>query len=179
MGPYDLNDTVKIKLFLDDYMTSAEPNHEEFQYYHLNRNYFNYYTSLQMTLNQIGHSNQYQSEGHGIWTELAGHLNFFHMPLGHDVLSISGITKPWSRKFVRDDNDTGIGGEYELIVKNKALLNPDSEKYGKYQATYNFGRTANTSRHYKLDVEPHKWVLGSTQYVTHKHITGEIIINDN
>ena len=137
-------------------------DHKQFMYYHLNRYKFNVKGDI-YTLTAIG-NNQYRDNTGLIWQEVHTIKNVYHMPKLNYVTSVAGITKPYSRKFLRDDTGT-IGGEFEMIIKHDGRR-IDALTHEKYQETYNFGRTRNTIEHIKLDVDPHKenpnYVVGPT-----------------
>lgn len=127
---------------------------EQFLFYHVNRNYFNVKSEIK-TLTCKKNGEFIDNSGH-IWKEVDITKNMFHMPKANYLKSVVGLDKPYSRKFLRDDNISGIGGEFEMIIRYDgkridALTNPE------YQETYNFGRTRNTLQHILLDIAPHKF----------------------
>ncbi len=117
----------------------------------MHRNYFNFKYELK-TLTKTKGIWKYVDNAGKIWTELPTIGNKFHMPEEeYNFKTISGLKRPWSRKFLRDDNESGIGGEFELIIRHDNVAITE----GKYLATYNFGRTRDIRRHRILDVNPH------------------------
>jgi hypothetical protein len=125
---------------------------EEFMHFHKNRNQFN--SGKIESLSYIENNEFRDNYGH-IWHEVSTIKNYFHMPKTEYVKSLLlfGFNKPYSRKFLRDDNGI-LKGEYEMIIgqdgkRIDAITSPD------YQETYNFGRTSKTNEHYILDVKSH------------------------
>ena len=127
---------------------------EQFMYYHLYRNHFNVKEEVTQ-LQSIGGGKYRDNFGH-IWEEQSTLKNYFHMPTPNWIGSslTFGLIKPYSRKFLRDDNDTGVGGEYEMIIRHDGKR-IDALTHQGWQETYNFGRTRYFGPHKKLDVDPH------------------------
>jgi hypothetical protein len=184
---FNLNDKKGVRSFLDQIVqygkietlmlhTGFLDARERFQFYHLHRNYFNFETETGLTLTAVRYgTNEFKDNSGRRWSELTGIKNYFHMPLADGIKATMGIGEPWSRKFISDDT-TDLGGEYELIVRGQANLDHSSEKNGKYQATYNYGRTRDERNHAILDVLPHKF-LGSS-YEPYSKTKGDIFIQD-
>jgi len=128
-------------------------DHKQFMFYHLNRYKFNVGADI-YTLTAIG-SEKYRDNKGYVWTEVHTVKNYFHMPKGNYVGSLTGISKPYSRKFLRDDTVSGLGGEFEMIIRHDGKR-VDSLTHEAFQETYNFGRTRNFKKHKLFDVDPHK-----------------------
>lgn len=142
----------EVKKLIDAKILGKNYDEKQFLFYHLNRNFFNVKNEVK-TLKRIGEK-RYIDNLHNVWEEQPVYKNFFHMPKSNWALSILGTQVPYSRKFLRDDNITGIGGEFEMIIRYDgkridALVNEG------YQETYNFGRTRNFREHKLLDVDTH------------------------
>ena len=125
---------------------------EQFMYYHLRRNYFNIKDDIR-TLTQRNEKEFIDDKGN-VWTELPISQSLFHMPMKEAIKAKLGDGPPYSRKFIRDDNETGVGGEFELIVRQdgKRIDAPTSMEY---QESYNFAHTRDSADHTILDVTPH------------------------
>ncbi|MEM9837467.1 MAG: hypothetical protein AAF828_13250 [Bacteroidota bacterium] len=144
-----------VKKVLEEALNPKTYDHDRFMYYHLYRNYFNVgseVTKLTRTAQGTFLDNQ-----NNHWRELGLMGNAFHMPkmeLAKSLLDDS--RKPYSRKFLREDHTTGLGGEFEMIIRydGKRI---DAYTHEKYQETYNFGRTTNAGLHTIYDVTPHMW----------------------
>lgn len=151
MNRYELNpDIVRSVILLK--LQSQPYDQNQMMFYHLNRNHFNVKGEVSR-LDSIGSSNFRDNFGH-VWTELSTLKNFFHMPKGNYVMSLLGITTPYSRKFIRDDDVSGVFGEFEMIIRHDGKR-VDGLTHLEYQETYNFGRTRNFSEHKALDVDTH------------------------
>jgi hypothetical protein len=85
---------------------------------------------------------------------------------------MAGVSTPYSRKFLRDDNVSGIGGEFEMIIRHDGKR-VDALTQETYQETYNFGRTRNFMAHKTLDVDTHN---ANARY-TFKQDMGKTIIS--
>lgn len=144
---------------------------EHFMFYHLHRNYFNVKNEI-TTLKKIAEK-CYKDNLGLIWQELSTAKNYYHMPLSNWIGSIVGASKPYSRKFLRDDNISGIGGEFEIIIRQDGKR-IDALTIEEFQETYNFGRTRNFWDHKKLDVDTHN---ENSKY-TFKRDMGKVIITD-
>ena len=125
----------------------------QFLYYHLNRNQFNVKTEVK-TLTHKSDNKFVDNLGY-IWSEVDTMKNLFHMPKINYATTMLNLSKPYSRKFLRDDTLSGINGEFEMIIRHDgkridAITNPV------FQETYNFGRTRNSWEHTYLDILPHK-----------------------
>jgi len=142
-----------VRQLINNKLAGKKYNQEQFSYYHLYRNKFNVKREVNQ-LTAIG-GNKFRDNLGFIWKETSTFKNFFHMPLSSYVSSNLSISKPYSRKFLRDDNETGLGGEFEMIVR-KDGKRIDGLTQEDYQETYNFGRTENFSQHKMLDVDPHR-----------------------
>jgi hypothetical protein len=149
--PYSL-DAKEVKKVIDAKLSGQPYDQTQFLFYHLYRNYFNVKDEVK-TLKKIGEKSYKDNLGF-VWAEVSTLKNYYHMPLSNWIGSMIGASTAYSRKFLRDDNITGIGGEFEMIIRNDgkridALTNEE------FQETYNFGRTRNFSEHKKLDVDTH------------------------
>ena len=151
MNRYDLNPEVVRAVILAK-IQSQPYDENQMVFYHLHRNHFNVKGEVNR-LESIGASNYRDNLGY-VWTELSTLKNFFHMPKGNYVTSMLGITTPYSRKFIRDDDVSGLFGEYEMIVRHDGKR-VDGLIHADYQETYNFGRTRNFTEHKALDVDTH------------------------
>ena len=162
-------DPGEVKKVIDNKLSGKPFDKEQFMYYHLHRNHFNVKSEVK-SLKHIEGSKFRDNFGF-IWEEQSMIKNFFHMPKGNWAGSVMGLSKPYSRKFLRDDTVSGIGGEFEMIIRfdGKRI---DALTHGDYQETYNFGKTRNTSEHYALDVEPHR---ENPNYTFNKN-TGSVMI---
>ncbi|WP_288427245.1 hypothetical protein [uncultured Spirosoma sp.] len=138
-------------------------NEEQFLYYHLNRNFFNVKNEI-TTLKKI-ENGIYVDNMNNIWTEVDVRKNFFHMPTSNflgtilkekipEIQKVIDIEPIYSRKFLRDDTISGIGGEFEMIIRHDGKR-IDATVDPKYQETYNYGRTKNAEIHTILDVITH------------------------
>lgn len=134
----------------------SEIDKEKFEILHFQRNYYNTDANAVSSLRQIYYSSWYEDNSGKKWFLLPSIMNKYHMPEDEYTTGVLlGISKPWSRKFVRWDNKPW-GGEFELIVKgNGEVLNGASEAHGTYLGTYNYGKTANGLKHKYLDINPH------------------------
>ena len=110
MYPFQPNIVRQIML---DRLAGRPYDFQQFMYYHLYRNRFNVKGEIHQ-LRAIGQNRYRDNLGH-TWEEQATWKNYFHMPFGNYVGSNLGLTTPYSRKFLRDDNETGVGGELSLI----------------------------------------------------------------
>lgn len=144
-------DLKKVRNIIEKVLETKEYD-EKFMYYHKNRNSFN--AGKIEALFSIG-GNRFRDNFGNIWQEVNTLKNYFHMPKTEYAKSILtfGISKPYSRKFLRDDNGT-LKGEFEMIIRSDGKR-IDANTNTTYQETYNFGRTRNTNEHYVLDVKPH------------------------
>jgi len=127
-------------------------DHKQFMHYHLNRYKFNVKADI-YTLTAVAKRKYRDNIGH-LWTEVHTAQNYFHMPKGNYITTLAQVTKPYSRKFLRNDNVSGIGGEFEMIIRHDGKR-VDSLTHEKFQETYNFGRTSNFKEHKLFDVDPH------------------------
>ena len=149
---YNMNPK-EVRKVIDKILNGDEFDKDKLMYYHLNRNEFNVKTEVKKLTHKDG--NRFIDNLGHIWEEQGIIKNFFHMPKANYVGSILGLSKPYSRKFLRDDNASGLGGEFEMIIRHDgkridAITNPV------FQETYNFGRTRNSREHYALDVATHR-----------------------
>lgn len=147
LRPADVKAVIDAKLKGDPY------NAAQFLYYHLYRNHFNVKNEVNK-LTRMSQSKYRDNLGH-VWTEVSTFKNFFHMPFTNWVGSQAGVSTAYSRKFLRDDNVSGLGGEFEMIIRTQDGKRVDALTHAKYQETYNFGRTRFGSVHKKLDVDTH------------------------
>ena len=88
---------------------------QRFMFYHLNRKVFNVKNEVN-SLTSIGESRFRDNFGF-VWQELATFKNYFHMPFVNYVGINLGVSKPYRPKFLRDDTDSGLDGEYEMIIR--------------------------------------------------------------
>ncbi|MES2592964.1 MAG: hypothetical protein V4608_13865 [Bacteroidota bacterium] len=149
---YSVN-PVEVKKILEAKLTGQPYDKKQFQYYHLNRNYFNSRNEI-TSLRNVGGEEYLDNLGNK-WQEQSTLKNYYHMPIFNWALNITFNQKGYSRKFLRDDNVSSIGGEFEIIVRNDGQR-IDSYINESYLETYNYGRTRDTYRHKILDVNPHK-----------------------
>ncbi len=145
-------DFTTVKTVIDAVLTGQSFNQAQFEFYHLNRNFFNVRTEV-TTLTDIGNS-QYEDNMGFVWTEQSTFKNFFHMDKGNWLGSLVGVSEPQSRKFLRDD-PSPLGGEFEMIIRTSDGKRIDAVTNVNYQETYNFGRTRMTGAHKRLDVDTH------------------------
>ncbi|AXT51532.1 hypothetical protein D1818_12065 [Aquimarina sp. BL5] len=141
----------EVKKIIDAKVNGEEYDEEQFIYYHLNRNHFNVKKEV-TTLTHLM-SNRFRDNRGFIWEEAPRFKNWFHTPKPQYFGSLLGF-QPYSRKFLRPDNETGIGGEFEMIIRHDGKR-IDALTHEGYQETYNFGPTSNSSLHILLDVDPH------------------------
>lgn len=146
-------DARAVKAVIDAKLAGKPYDQRQFEHYHLHRNQFNVKDEV-TTLMKVG-NDQFRDNLGNVWKEVSTLQNFFHMPKLNWASSTVGITNPYSRKFLRDDNSSGLGGEFEMIIREDgkridAIVNEN------YQETYNFGRTRNWKAHNDLDIAPHK-----------------------
>lgn len=134
----------------------SDSEKEKFEIIHFHRNYFNNDANVVSSLTQIYFSSAYVDNLGKKWFLLPSIMNKYHMPENEYTAGVLfGVSKPWSRKFIRWDTKPW-GGEFELIVKgNGEVLNGSSEAHGTYLGTYNYGKTANGLKHKYLDINPH------------------------
>ena len=160
-----------VKQLIDNKIKGRPVNHQQFLYYHLNRNQFNVGSEV-TSLHRISDGIYLDNLGNE-WRKESTLKNFFHMPKPNWAGSMLGISTPYSRKFLRDDNVSGLGGEFEMIIRydGKRI---DALTHEGYQETYNFGRTRNSSIHKLLDLDPH---LENPNY-TYKVNTGWVKIHE-
>ena len=168
---YSLN-PIDVKSVIDAKLNGRPHDEAQFLYYHLCRNHFNVHKEIN-TLQHVA-DKKYKYNLGNIWEEVSTAKNFFHMPLSNWAGSIVGISTPYSRKFLRDDNVTGIGGEFEMIIRHDGKR-IDALTDVKYQETYNFARTRNFTAHKMMDVDTH---TKNGDY-TFKQNMGQVIISDN
>ena len=144
-----------VREIIENRLAGRPYNQEQFMYYHLHRNHFNVKGEVTQLTKTAG-GNFLDNLGH-TWEEVSTLKNYFHMPTANWVASTTtfGLVKPYSRKFLRDDNVTGVMGEFEMIIRHDGKR-IDALTHETYQETYNFGRTRNTSQHIDLDVNPHR-----------------------
>ncbi len=162
-------DPNEVKKVIDKKIKNKPYNRDQFMYYHLNRNHFNVGNEV-TRLTQIA-DKRYKDNLGFEWLEVSVLKNFFHMPKGNWAGSLLGVAEPYSRKFLRDDNISGLGGEFEMIIR-KDGKRIDALTHEGYQETYNFGKTRNASIHKLLDVDPH---MENNQYTIKKN-TGSVFI---
>jgi len=160
-----------VKTVIHAVINGLSYDHEQFMYYHLKRNLFNVKSEV-TSLKAIGNSKFRDNLGH-VWEEQSTLKNYFHMPFGNYVGSNLGISKPYSRKFLRDDTVSGLDGEFEMIIRHDGKR-IDGGTNAEYQETYNFGRTRNFSQHKALDVDPH----GENPNYTLKQDMGSVKIEE-
>jgi len=163
-------DPAEVKKIIDAKINEKEYNEEQFIYYHLNRNLFNVKKEVTTLTHLI--NNKFRDNKGNIWEEASRFKNWYHTPKSRYFGSIIGM-QPYSRKFLRPDNETGIGGEFEMIIRHDGKR-IDALTHEGYQETYNFGRTSNASLHILLDVDPH----GPNPDYTVKIDTGKVVIID-
>ncbi len=143
----------RIKIICDKEANDLTPWYsDEFMFYHLNRNHFNIKNEV-TSLTRTSGSAFLDNLGN-LWYETAAKKNFFHMPALNYIKSQAGLEKAYSRKFLRDDTVTGLGGEFEIIIR-KDGKRIDALTSDDFQETYNFGRTRDAARHTRLDILPH------------------------
>ena len=142
------------KALIEAVLAGREYDQDAWLALHLNRNEYNV-----RRVDYLRHinGNRYTDNAGRIWTELSTFKNFFHMPKGNWALSqiTGGLVEAYSRKFLSPDDESGLGGEYEMIIRSSDGKRIDALTNEGYQETYNFGRTENASRHKRLDVDPH------------------------
>ena len=158
----------EVKKVIDSIINGMPYDKEQFLYYHLYRNHFNVKNEVTTLTRKPGFIEslfvfkKYIDNKEREWEEMPVIGNKYHMPDSNWKRALIGIDIPYSRKFLLDDRETGIGGEFEMIIRYDgkrmdALLEPE------YQETYNFGRSRNflplihdnPARHKKLDIDPH------------------------
>ncbi|MFD2563975.1 hypothetical protein [Aquimarina rubra] len=163
-------DPLEVKKVIDAKVNGKEYDEEQFIYYHLNRNLFN----VKKEVTTLTHfmANKFRDNRGYLWEEASRFKNWFHTPKSRYFGSLIGM-QPYSRKFLRPDNETGIGGEFEMIIRHDGKR-IDALTHEGYQETYNFGPTSNMSLHKLLDVDPH----GPHPDYTVKIDTGRVTIHD-
>jgi predicted DNA-binding protein (MmcQ/YjbR family) len=145
-------DPATVKTVIDAVLEDQPFDKAQFEFYHLNRNFFNVKTEV-TTLTSIGNM-KYRDNLGNEWTEQPTWKNWFHMDKGNWLGSVLGFSNAQSRKFLRDDNSP-LGGEFEMIIRTSDGKRIDAMTNPGYQETYNFGRTRLTGAHKKLDVDTH------------------------
>ena len=160
-----------VKTVIEAFYDGKPFNPVQFLYYHHERNYFNVHSEIKK-LKYISDDNYEDNQGY-IWEEQSNLKNPYHMPKGSLVKSILGLDLPYSRKFLRDDNNSGLEGEFEMIIRHDGKR-IDALTHEGYQETYNFGRSRNWLRHYRLDMLTHDWW---PEY-TYKHDMGCVWIDE-
>ncbi|GAA3509091.1 hypothetical protein GCM10022393_21570 [Aquimarina addita] len=163
-------DPIEVKNVIDAKINGAEFDQDQFLFYHLNRNHFNVKQEITTLTHYMG--NRFRDNRGYLWEEAARYKNWFHTPKSNYFGSLVGMT-PYSRKFLRADNETGIGGEFEMIIRQDGKR-IDALTHEGYQETYNFGRTSDTSLHKLLDVDPH----GPNPDYAIRINTGRVVITD-
>jgi hypothetical protein len=153
-------DAATVKKVIDAVLAGQPYDKEQFMYYHLNRNHFNVKAEV-TSLTALGAGKYRDNLGH-VWEEQSTFKNYFHMGMGNWLGSMVGVSNPESKKFLRDDDTTGLGGEFEMIIRTSDGKRIDALTNAAYQETYNFGRTRNTGAHKTLDVDPHNQDAGYT-----------------
>ena len=112
---YSLNPSV-VKQVIEARAVKKQYDHKQFMYYHIHRNQFNVKAEVKK-ITALGNGRFRDNIGY-LWNEQPTWKNFFHMPITNYVGSQLHLAKPYSRKFLRDDNVTGIGGEFEMIIRH-------------------------------------------------------------
>lgn len=149
---YSLN-PLDVKKVIDAKLKGKPYDKKQFLFYHLNRNYFNVKNDIKFLRHLNG--TKYTDNFGRIWEVQSDVKNFFHMPKDNWAGSVLGLTKPYSRKFLLDDNTSGIEGEFEMIIRHDGKR-IDALTHESYQETYNFARTRNSIDHKILDIDPHR-----------------------
>ncbi|WP_405208388.1 hypothetical protein [Aquimarina sp. LLG6339-5] len=163
-------DPLEVKKVIDAKVNGQEFDENQFIYYHLNRNLFNVKKEVTTLTHYMG--NKFRDNKGYIWEEAPRFKNWYHTPKSSYFGSLIGM-KPYSRKFLRPDKETGIGGEFEMIIRHDGKR-IDALTHEGYQETYNFGPTNNSKLHILLDVDPH----GPHPDYTVKIDTGKVTIKD-
>ena len=122
---------------------------------HLNRNEYNVGHVPQLT-----HSfGRWWTDSAGrTWTEVPVFMNKYHMSDEDFRRAMNPLNgeEPYSRKFLARDHETGLEGEFEMIIRSSDRKRIDALTHEIYQETYNFGPTLSSPlRHAKLDIDPH------------------------
>ncbi len=108
-------DPKTVRAVLDAKLAGRPFDQKQFEHYHLNRNQFNVKDEV-TTLTKLSNG-LYRDDFGLVWQEVSSLKNFFHMPKINWATSAIGATTPYSRKFLRDDNNSGLGGEFEMIIR--------------------------------------------------------------
>lgn len=137
---------------LDDILANRPYDNELFMELHLSRNQYNIGTVY--SLHELANGTFRDNCGR-IWTRVSSLKNKFHQPLGTWIGSSLGLATPYSYKFLSPDIESGLGGEYEMIIRVSDNKRLDAVAHMDWQETYNFGPTAQFWNHKKLDVDPH------------------------
>lgn len=145
-------DPIEVKKVVDAVKNGEKYDKKQFMHYHLNRNVFNVKKEVTKLTYLIG--KKFRDNKGNIWEEAPRWKNWFHTPKPTYLGSILGVMKPYSRKFLRLDKETGLGGEFEMIIRHDGKR-IDALTHEGYQETYNFGPTSNSDLHILLDVDPH------------------------
>lgn len=145
-------DPAEVRKVIELVLAGKPYDKEQFRFYHYYRNRFNVKDEVK-TLKRIK-GRQYVDNNGNLWERQLTLKNFFHMPPLNYFGSMLGLTKPYSVKYLRDDNESGVGGEYEMVIRHDGKR-IDALTCEKYQETYNFGRTRNAFVHKRLDMDPH------------------------
>lgn len=150
-GTYSL-DPVEVRKVIDLILAGKPYDKDQFRFYHFYRNHFNVKNEV-TTLKRLK-GRQYADNNGNVWERQITLKNFFHMPHQNYFGTMLGLAKPYSVKYLRDDNESGVGGEYEMVIRydGKRI---DALTCVKYQETYNFGRTRTVRAHKLLDMDPH------------------------
>ena len=143
----------EVKKVITAYLNDKPYDEKQFLFYHLNRNYFNVKGEIK-TLKKIV-NNKFIDNLQFVWEEQPPLKNFSHMSKFNWAASAFGLAKPETRKFLRDDNVTGVDGEFEIIIRTKDGKRIDALTDESYQETYNYGRTRKTADHKKIDFYTH------------------------
>jgi len=152
MGQYSF-DSKEVKKIIDSYANGNMKVKDQFMFYHLNRNIFN--VKDEITTLKYFALNHFKDNFNRTWLEVPTFMNKYHMPKEDYHLMSVGFKKPYSRKFLLNDNFSGIDGQFEMIIRydGKRI---DALTHEGYQETYNFGRTIrHPFLHNTLDIKPH------------------------
>ena len=98
------------------------------------------------------------------WMEVPVRMNQYHMSPEDFAEATRWINPepPYSRKFLANDHETGLGGQFEMIIRTEDNKRIDALTHEGFQETYNFGHTISSwRRHLALDVNPHKDIGGN------------------
>lgn len=137
---------------LDAILAGREYDEAEWLELHLSRNIYNVGYVASLTEQADG---SYLDPLGRRWRRVGALGNVYHSSWGNAIGSSLGLVTPFSMKFLCPDDQSGLEGEYEIIVRTSDGARLTARNDAVRQETYNFGRTENFWQHKKLDMDPH------------------------